>query len=293
MSTIIYKIVIIHSGLTCTDPYDDINTVMKDIKGKIVLITGAGMGMGRLFAMKFAHASCNLVLIDINREALDKTASEIHADVHTYICDISDHEQVHLLVEKVHGDAGLVDIIINNAGVLYGYPFSKCPDGLIARTIDVNVKGTMLLTKAFLPDLMSRKSGHIITMASASSLTGVPDLAAYSTSKHAIAGFSESLRLEMKKYGFNNIKTTLVYPHFVDTGMVTGVKSSTLLKPEDVVDRVFIAMQNNERYVYMPWWLRFIPLLLDILPTGFGDWILFKTGISRTMEAWVGHGKRQ
>ena len=265
---------------------------MKDIAGKTVLITGAGMGMGRLFAIKFAHASCNLVLVDVNKQALEKTASELHGAVHTFICDISDNEQVRSLVGKVHTDAGLIDIIVNNAGVLYGYPFSQCPDECIARTIDVNVKGTMLLTKAFLPDLLSRKAGHIITMASASSMTGVPDLAAYAASKHAIAGFSESLRLEMKKYGFSNIKTTLVYPHFVDTGMVTGVRSSVLLKPGDVVDRVFTALQNGERYVYMPWWLRFIPLLLDVLPAGAGDWILFKTGISRTMEAWVGHGKK-
>ena len=265
---------------------------MKEIAGKTVLITGAGMGMGRLFADKFKQASCKLVLVDIDKQALEKTALELNADARTYVCDISDKDQIHVLTGRVHEDSGLVDIIVNNAGVLYGYPFYQCPDEFIARTIDVNVKGTMLLTKAFLPDLLSRKSGHIITMASASSLTGVPDLAAYATSKHAIAGFSESLRLEMKKYGFNNIKTTLVYPHFVDTGMVTGVRSSVLLRPGDVVDRVFTALQNNERYVYMPWWLRFIPLLLDVLPTDLGDWILFKTGISRTMETWVGHGKR-
>jgi all-trans-retinol dehydrogenase (NAD+) len=265
---------------------------MKDIQGKMVLITGAGMGMGRLFAMKFAHASCKLVLVDINKQALDKTASELNADIHTYLCDISDNEQIHSLIEKVHKDAGLVDIIINNAGVLYGYPFLKCPDELIARTIDVNVKGSMLITKAFLPDLISKKRGHIINMASASSLTGVPDLAAYATSKHAMAGFSESLRLEMKKYGFRNIKITLVYPHFVDTGMVTGVRSSVLLKPEDVVNKVFNAMLQDKLYVYIPWWLRFIPLLLYILPTSLGDWILFKTGVSRTMEEWVGYGQK-
>ncbi len=279
-------------GLTCRCPYDDIDAVMKDIMGKTVLITGAGMGMGRLFALKFARASCKLVLVDINKQALDKTASEIPADIHTYICDISDKGQIHDLVEKVHKDAGSVDIIVNNAGVLYGCPFLKCPDELIARTIDVNVKGTLLVTRAFLPDLISKKRGHIINMASASSLTGVPDLAAYATSKHAVAGFSESLRLEMKKYGFRNIGITLVYPHFVDTGMVKGVRSSVLLQPEAVVNDTFNAMVKDKLFVYMPWWLMFIPLLLYILPTDLGDWILFKAGVSRTMEEWVGHGQK-
>ncbi|MGC8580343.1 MAG: SDR family oxidoreductase [bacterium] len=267
---------------------------MKNITGKTVLITGAGMGMGRLFALKFANASCNLVLVDINKQALEKTASELHGATHTYtyICDISNNEQIQSLVSAVHNDAGLIDIIVNNAGVLYGYPFLKSPDELIGRTIDVNVKGSMLITKAFLPDLISRKNGHIIMMASASSLIGVPDLVAYTTSKHAIAGFSESLRLEMKKYGFNNIKITLAYPHFVDTGMVTGVRSSVLLRPEDVVNKIFNAMLHDKLYVYIPWWLRFIPLLLYILPTSLGDWILFKAGVSRTMESWVGHAKQ-
>ncbi len=219
---------------------------MKDIAGKTVLITGAGMGMGRLFALKFARASCSLVLVDINQEALAATAAELGTPVRTYTCDISDREQVGRLARRVHADAGLVDIIVNNAGVLYGYPFVQSPEALIARTIDVNVKGSLLITRAFLPDLMSRRRGHIVTMASASSLTGVPDLTAYATSKHAIAGFSESLRLEMKKYGFDGIKTTLVFPHFVDTGMVTGVRSPVVLRPRDVVDRVFNAVLKDE-----------------------------------------------
>ncbi len=264
---------------------------MKDCAGKTVLITGAAMGMGRLFALKFARASCSLVLVDIDQQALAATASEVSVPVHTYTCDISDREQVNSLAASVHRDAGMIDIIVNNAGVLYGYPFVKCPDDLIARTIDVNVKGSLLITRAFLPDLITRRRGHIVTMASASSLTGVPDLAAYAASKHAVAGFSESLRLEMKKYGFDGITTTLVFPHFVDTGMVTGVRSSILLRPEDVVDRVFNAVLKDRRLVYMPWWLRFIPLLISVLPATLGDWILFTAGVSRTMESWTGHGK--
>jgi len=262
---------------------------MKDVKGKTVLITGAGMGMGRLFAIKFANASARLVLVDINKPALEKTASDINAEVHTYICDVSDRDSIHRLAENVHRDVGPVDIIINNAGVLYGYPFFKCADELIEKTIDVNVKGVMLITKAFLPDLMSKKQGHIVNMASASSLTGVPDLAAYSTSKHGIAGFSESLRLEMKKYGFSDIKITLAFPHFVGTGMVKGVRSSVVLKPDDVVNKIFKAMLKDKLYIYIPGWLRLLPILFSILPASAGDWLLFKTGTGRTMEQWVGH----
>ena len=263
---------------------------MKDIKNKVVLITGAGMGMGKLFALKFADVSSRLVLVDINKQSLEETASEIKADVHTYVCDVSNKNDVHHLSDRVHKDVGQVDIIVNNAGVLYGTPFFKSTDESIERTIDVNIKGAMLVTRTFLPDLISKKQGHIINMASASSLTGVPDLAAYSTSKHGMKGFSESLRLEMKKYGFHNIRITLVFPHFVNTGMVKGVNSIVLLNPDKVIQKVFNAMLRNKLYVYLPWWVKFVPLMLSLLPVSVGDWVLFKTGVDRTMERWTGHG---
>jgi short-subunit dehydrogenase len=266
---------------------------MTDVANKVVLITGAGMGMGRLFAKRFANVSASLILVDVNDHALKNVSSELKTVNYTYVCDISDKEQVQELVKKVHKDAGDVDIVINNAGVLYGYPFSRCTEDIIEKTIRVNVIGTMLITRAFLPDLMSKKRGHIINMASASSLTGVPDLAVYASSKHAIEGFSESIRLEMKKYGFRDIYITLVYPHFVNTGMVTGVKSSVLLSPEDVVNTVVKAIQKNRLYVYIPWWLRFMRILFYVMPTSFSDWLLFKTGVNKAMDEWIGHEQRR
>lgn len=266
---------------------------MWDLKHKVVLITGAGMGMGRLFALQFARASATIVLADVNGDALKKTASVIKTGVHSYVCDVSDRNAVHELAGSVHRDAGPVDIIVNNAGVLYGVPFHQSPDESIERTIDINLKGAMLVTRTFLPDLLSKKQGHIINMASASSMTGVPDLAAYATSKHGMQGFSESLRLEMKKYGYPEIVVTLVFPHFVNTGMVKGVRSPVLLEPARVVEKTINAMMNNKLYVYLPWWLRFIPLLIALFPASASDWVLFKAGAHRTMERWVGHGDRK
>ncbi|MCL5277451.1 MAG: SDR family oxidoreductase [Deltaproteobacteria bacterium] len=264
---------------------------MKDVKDRAVLITGAGMGMGRLFALKFSRAHARPLLVDVDREALERTASELGGTAHTYVCDISKIDEVGRLAELVHRDAGMVDVIVNNAGVLYGGPFLKTSDELIERTIDVNIKGTMFVTRAFLPDLVARKQGHIVTMASGASLTGVPDLVAYSTSKHGIVGFSESIRLEMRKYGLRDIRLTLAFPYFVKTGMTTGVRTHVLLDPQDVVDRIFDAVLKDRPSVYLPGWLRLVPIVFRVLPESVGDWLLFKTGVGRTMEHWTGHGE--
>ncbi|HEY4716410.1 MAG TPA: SDR family oxidoreductase [bacterium] len=269
---------------------------MKDIKGKIVLITGGAMGIGREFAIRFALDGARIVLVDINKDSLDKTVKELKdsgADAYSYICDVTNRKNVYEMAERVKKEVGTVDIIVNNAGVLFGYDFLECPDELLQKTVDVNLNGIMWVTKAFLPDIVAKKKGHIINMASAAGIIGVPRLAVYSATKHAVIGLSESIRLEMKKKNLNDIKFTIVCPSYVDTGMVKGVKAplgTKLLDTKTVVDKAYKAMKKGNLFVRLPLMVKLTPLLKAITPVSVFEKVSSLLKIDKSMDSWKGYG---
>lgn len=118
-----------------------------------------------------------------------------------------------------------MDIVINNAGVVSGRAFCELDDRQIELTMAVNAMAPMWVTKAFLPAMMERDSGHIVTVASATGLLGAPRLVDYCASKHASVGFMEALRVELKRLG-SSVCTTTICPGIIDTGMFDGATSS-------------------------------------------------------------------
>lgn len=177
---------------------------MKSVKGKIVLITGGALGMGKELAKMFAKDGARIVLWDLRQADLDATAAELKgmgADVHTYICNVTNRQMVYDTAAKVKKEVGIVDILDNNAGVVFGGRFFNVPDEKLFKTMDVNVNGVMWCTKAFVPDMIKRNDGHIIMMASAAGLIGVPGLAVYCASKHAVVGLSDAIRGEINRAG--------------------------------------------------------------------------------------------
>jgi all-trans-retinol dehydrogenase (NAD+) len=190
---------------------------MKDLVGKVTLITGAASGLGRLMAIRFGEAGAVLVLWDIQLEMLEETkalvlAAKADAVVHVFKCDLSQREEIYAVGEQVQETVGKVDILVNNAGIVSGRNFLACPDVLIERTMAVNIMAHMWLAKKFLPAMIEANSGtcdeerrasngnvgHIVTISSASGTTGVPGLADYCASKWAATGFDEAIRMELK-----------------------------------------------------------------------------------------------
>jgi all-trans-retinol dehydrogenase (NAD+) len=267
---------------------------MKDVKGKIVVITGGAMGMGRLLSIKFAQDGARLVLIDLNKEALEKTAAEFKktgTEVHTYICDITDRKKVYEMAADVHKKIGKIDVLVNNAGVVWGSPFVEADDEKLFKTIDVNVNAVMWMMKAFLPDLYEKKTGHVINIASAAGLMGVVNLSAYCASKFAVVGMTEAIRQETKKKGLKDVKFTTVCPSFVATGMFEGVKPPKMTKwltPEQMVDKIYAAFKKDAPLIREPLMVKFVPLIKSILPVNSFDRISHLLGTSRSMEKWVG-----
>ena len=174
--------------------------------GETVVITGAGSGIGRLMAHRFAHrhAPCKLVLWDLNTKAVEATAAECEsmgAAVLAATVDVSDWEAVCAAAKSAVARFGQVDCLINNAGIVTGMKLLDVPPALAAKTLDVNLKAHLWTTKAFLPGMLERNHGRIVTVASMAGLLGVGGLCDYAASKFGAVGFDESLRMELRSLG--------------------------------------------------------------------------------------------
>src|SRR5919112_5208163 len=271
---------------------------MSEIVGKNIVITGGARGIGRQIAMKMARLGGRVVVYDVAAEALEAIVDEIVAaggEAYGYVCDVSNRREVYRIADEVKARAGPVDIVVNNAGIISGRRLLEIPDERIEAVFGVNVLALYWVTKAFLPEMIERNSGHIVTMASAAGLLGVDRQTDYSASKHATIGFTESLRAELKRAGRTGIKTTIVEPFYVDTGMVKGVKSRfprllPILKQEEVAAKVVRAVTQNQKEVRIPPMLKLVPVL-RILPVSLFDRLAGFLGVHESMDCFVGRSE--
>lgn len=271
---------------------------MKNLKDKNALITGAGSGIGRLMALAFAREGANIAIIDINKKALadvEKEIKELGVTVHSYECDIAREKDVAKVVKAIEKDFPSIDLLVNNAGIVAGKFFSEISMAEMRKTMDVNFFGHVIFTKHFLPSMIERGEGHIVNIASSAGLQGFPKATDYNASKFAEVGFTESLRMELKKFGHRGIKTTLVCPYVIDTGMFDGFKPlllNPILKPEYVVKRIVKAVKKNKPILKIPFTVN-LTLILKPLPVGFSDWLLKVMGITKAMDGYTGHRPRK
>ena len=268
---------------------------MSYFAGKRILITGAGSGLGRRMALRMAREGGRIIAWDISAEALEKVLAELKmasGGVHLgMVCDVSDSKTVYRKAEAVKTKAGQPDILINNAGMVSGKRFLDCSDEEIQRTMGVNTMALFWTTKAFLPEMIARNAGHVVTVASAAGLVGVAKLADYCASKFAAVGFDESVRAELK-HTAPGVKTTVICPYYITTGMFEGVKTrfSWLLPITDeryAADRMVSAIRRQRPRLIMPPLVYTVPLL-RMMPVAVFDWVAYFLGINSSMEDFRG-----
>lgn len=241
----------------------------------MVLITGGAHGIGLSLAKLYAKAGARVLIVDVNPSHLQAAQRELSDSgqpdsglQHCYACDVSDVAQVRLLSEKVLAQFGAPDILINNAGIVEKSNFLDCADAVLERTLRVNVLSHFWLLKAFLPAMIERKTGHICEIASAAGLLGVPGLVAYCTSKHAVVGLADSLRLELEEMPGVHIPVTVVCPGFINTGMFAGVRPplfTPLLDQEKIAQLIFEAIDHKKERLLTPFMVKLLPFL-KLLP---------------------------
>jgi all-trans-retinol dehydrogenase (NAD+) len=273
---------------------------MSRLEGATVLVTGAASGLGRLLAHRAAEAGAALVLWDINRSGIERVAAEMPArgvaSPVPMAVDLTDRAAVYRAAADLESAARPVDILINNAGIVSGRPLLDTPDEAIEATFAVNTLALYWTAKAFLPGMMRRRHGHIVTIASAAGLVGVARQADYAASKHAAVGFNESLRNELRRAA-PGVQTTVVCPYYIDTGMFEGVKTRfplllPILKESAVADRVIRAIRRDERQVIMPPFIKMLPVA-RLLPASLFDRLVDFFGINAGMDQFKGRGDGQ
>jgi len=269
---------------------------MTDINGTRTLITGAASGIGRVLATQLANAGARLVLWDIDAEGLNQAQAELagagyEADVYT--CDLSRREDIAAVAAQTLAQSGSIDILINNAGVVSGKTLLDISDREIERTFQVNTLALFWTVRAFLPSMLERGNGHLVTIASAAGLAGTAKLTDYCSSKFAAVGFDESLRLELKQLK-SRVVTTVVCPFYTDTGMFDGAKTRfswllPILQPEAVARRIVRAIQKDRRRLVMPWFVH-ASMPSRLLPVDWFDALMAFFGISHSMDDFKGGG---
>ena len=265
------------------------------IDGARVLITGAGSGIGRLMALDAAARGAAEILIwDLSADSGDAVRDEITAvggQARSFEVNVADSAQVETVAERT----GPVDILINCAGIVTGKKLLDADADAIRRVYDVNTLALYWTTKAFLPGMLERDRGAVVTIASAAGLTGVARQTDYSASKWAAVGFTESLRSELRAEG-SRVGTLVVCPFYINTGMFDGVRTKfprllPILEETDVSTRVLNAIESGREQLVMPPLVRLVPGV-RLLPTRAFDKVMDFLGVNQTMDHFTGRTRQ-
>ena len=203
---------------------------MTQLKDKKVLITGSAQGLGRLLAQDMAKKGVSdPILLDLNLKGLEETKNSLgEKSSIAKIFLVTFLKRSSLQSRKQFSKSmEVIDILIQNAGVVQGKKILDTDDDLIEKTFLVNTISNFWLTKSFLPKMMEKNEGHIVTISSVAAFTATSKLSDYSASKCASFGYNEALRLELSDYN-SDIKTTIICPYYMSTGMFEGSNQSFL-----------------------------------------------------------------
>jgi short-subunit dehydrogenase len=267
---------------------------MKDLKGKVVLLTGGSRGLGPVIAESLAKRGAIIALTARSTTGLDHVAKSLRATgtkILTLPADLNKASQRGKLVADVLEEFGRIDILINNAGLETEGAFNELSWSSIQETIEVNLTAPMALTHLVLPGMLEQRTGHIVNIASIAAKSGGPYAATYSGTKAGMAEWTRGLRLELRNAG---IHFSTIFPGYVrEVGMFAkfGMKPPKMVgscHPNKVAEAVVEAILKNKKEVIInsqP--LRYVFMLNELSPS-MGDWLMRVSGASDFQRRKVG-----
>ena len=225
---------------------------MPALTNKIALVTGAGKGIGRAVALALAAEGAHVGLLARTESDLLLVAAEIIAaggTVATAVADVADRTAVNLAVAKIQQELGPIDILINNAGIGHFAKFLDMEPAQWEHIIQVNLLGTYYVTRAVLPGMITRQTGDIINISSTAGQRASAGSSAYSASKFAVLGLTESLMQEVRKH---NIRVSALTPSTVATPLalangLTDGNPDKVMQPEDLAEFIVAQLKLNRR----------------------------------------------
>ena len=263
------------------------------IQGKTVLITGGCSGIGKIMGrMCLEKGAAQLIIWDINEQAIAATVREFSAlgRVWGHPADIARPDSLDRALAATRVASPPVDLLINCAGIITNnLTFAEQSDTDIDRTIDINTKGAMYVTRRFLPQMISRGQGHICNITSSAGMLALPKMALYTASKWAAIGWSESIRIELDREK-SPVRITTVAPYFINTGMFDGIRSFFKIQdPEAVARKALKAVERNRIYKGIPFTEHFIRLMQGLFPQRWFDFVFGDVcGLYTVMDHFTG-----
>jgi NAD(P)-dependent dehydrogenase (short-subunit alcohol dehydrogenase family) len=232
------------------------------VNGKVVVVTGGARGIGYATAKTVHQLGARVAIGDVDEVAVKEAGTDLDVGFYARL-DVTDRESFTTFLDDVERELGPVDVLINNAGIAPAGRFLDEPDDVTQRTIAINIFGVILGTKLAAERMVKRRRGHIINIASLAALGAVPGLATYTATKHAVLGFTDTARLELRGTG---VTLSAVMPTLTNTSMVDGVASVPGFRnaePEDIAAGVVGLIEKPKPRLAVT---RAAGLLIDIMP---------------------------
>jgi NAD(P)-dependent dehydrogenase (short-subunit alcohol dehydrogenase family) len=261
------------------------------LSGKVVALTGGARGIGKATAAALVDKGCRVAIGDLDLELAEKTAAQLGGGTVALPLDVTDRGSFERFLDEAERQLGPLDAVVNNAGIMPVTPFEDESEDSIRRQIDINLVGVITGTQLAIKRLRPRGGGWIVNIASQAGKSGLPGIATYSGTKHAVVGISEAVRAELRDSG---IEVLCVMPTVVNTELTSGVGQKWVkpVEAEDVAGEIVEAMEVPRFDVFVPRANGVIYKVLGPLPRRWREAIGRAMKVDKLMTE-VNHGARR
>jgi len=241
------------------------------LHGKVIVVTGGARGIGLATAKTLHRLGAKVAIGDVDEVAVKQAGTDLDVGFYARL-DVTDRQSFTTFLDDVERELGLIDVLVNNAGIAPAGRFVDEPDEVTQRTIAINLFGVILGTKLAAVRMVRRRKGHIINIASLAALGAAPGIATYTATKHAVLGFTDTARLELRGTG---VTLSAVLPTLTNTAMIDGVAAMSGLRnaePEDIAAGIVGLIGKPKRRLAVT---RVAGLLIDVthrlMPLGVAE----------------------
>jgi NAD(P)-dependent dehydrogenase (short-subunit alcohol dehydrogenase family) len=254
----------------------------RSLNGKVVAITGGARGIGKATAIALVAKGCRVAIGDLELELAEQTASGLGGGTIALPLDVTHRGSFERFLAETERQLGPIDAVVNNAGIMPVTPLAQESKASVRRQVDINLHGVVTGTQLAIERLRPRGSGYIVNIASQAGKSGIPGIATYSATKHAVVGLSEAVRAELRGSG---VEVLCVMPTLVNTELTSGVGQRWLkaVEASDVADEIVDAMELPRFDVFVPRANGVLFKLLALLPRGAREALGRLMGIDRLM----------
>jgi short-subunit dehydrogenase len=238
------------------------------LTGQVAAITGGARGIGRAMAETFLREGMRVAIGDVDVATANQTAEELGRGTVAFELDVTRRESVEAFADSVEQALGPIDVFVNNAGIMPVGRFVDEDDASAHRQVDINVHGVIYGCKVALNHMLPRNRGHIVNVASQAGKFGIPGIATYVATKHAVVGLSEALRGELRHMNAA-IDVSVVMPNIVGTELGSGLgesRAAKILTPQQVADATLEALQTGRFDVWVPKSVQTIATVTGVFP---------------------------